>query len=248
MYTIDPLCVGRWRDPEPRLLYLGDCSREIDVRSYFFLVRGEGLTILVDTGYDLATGREINPVLQQDPGEDPLSHLHRRRIDPAEVNAVILTHLHWDHCSPVLGAFSQAQIYVQRKEYLAVTDPPHPWFSRFTYPDTIGRMGTDWRNRTTFLEGESTVYGGIRCVPMGGHTPGLQAVYVETRAGTVALPGDIVILYRNLEEDVPVGFNCNLEECFLGMRRLREETRAVLPSHDPATPEVADRLGIRGDR
>lgn len=244
MYTVDAFQVGRWIDPEPRILYLGDVTKNVEIASYFFLVRGGGFVLMVDTGYDLDTGREVNPVLEQDPGLDTLSHLDRAGVDPDAVDAVVLTHLHWDHCSPTLAAFGNACIYVQKRELDAVLRPSHPWFGRFAYVETVRKLETAWRGRVTVLDGDATIREGLRCMRLGGHTPGLQALLVATRAGTTAVASDVTILARNIEEDIPVGFNCNIEECFLGMRRLRTEADHVLPGHDPAVPELIRRLGI----
>jgi glyoxylase-like metal-dependent hydrolase (beta-lactamase superfamily II) len=244
VYTVDAFQVGAWVDPEPRILYLGEVDKNVDIASYFWLVRRDGFILMVDTGYDLDTGRKVNPELRQERGQDTLSHLQRAGIRPEDVSAVVLTHLHWDHCSPTLAAFRNAQIYVQKRELDAVLRPSHPWFRRFTYPEIVRKLEADWSDRVTVLEGDKEIREGLRCVRVGGHTPGLQSLLVATDAGMVAVASDVSILARNVEEDIPVGFNCNLEECFLGMERLRTEADHVLPSHDPAVPAMIRALGI----
>jgi glyoxylase-like metal-dependent hydrolase (beta-lactamase superfamily II) len=64
-------------------------------------------------------------------------------------------------------------------------------------------------------------------------------VVVETSKGRVIFAGDVAFTYRNLEKDIPVGFNSNLEECFLAMRRIRKEADIVIPGHDPLVLERA---------
>ena len=64
---------------------------------------------------------------------------------------------------------------------------------------------------------------GIKVFLTGGHTPGHQSVMVETKIGKIILAGDVVLTYRNIEENIPVGFNCNLEECFNAMEKIKKK-------------------------
>ena len=64
-YAVYPLKVGEWTDPEPRIFYLGDCSKTFKIFNYFWLVRSDKYNILVDSGVTLKDGIKINPGFKQ---------------------------------------------------------------------------------------------------------------------------------------------------------------------------------------
>jgi len=237
MYSICPIKVGQSIEPEARVFHLGDCAKTIQLYNYIWLVRGNDRVILGDTGFSLEDGKTINPAIVQTQDEHPLLQLSRRNVKPEAVTDVILTHVHWDHLSPILDHFVNAEIYIQEKEVRYVLDPPHPWFSQFIFVDTVNKLVSDYSDRVHFVNGDEEILPGISVFLAGGHTPGSQVVKVSTKSGKVVLAGDVVFNYRNIAEDLPIAFNCNLEECFLAMKRIREEADIVLPGHDPVVLE-----------
>ncbi|MBU2260938.1 MAG: MBL fold metallo-hydrolase, partial [Proteobacteria bacterium] len=52
---------------------------------------------------------------RQDPGEAVHERLQALGVDPSEIELVILTHLHWDHCHN-LDKFSRARFLVDSRE------------------------------------------------------------------------------------------------------------------------------------
>lgn len=208
-----------------------------------WLIKGKRVNILVDTGFIKKDGRKFNPNIRQRIEEEPLRQLKKIGIGLKEIKYLILTHSHWDHMSPtLLNLSSQAKIIMQKKEFLSITKPPHPWFTKFVFQDLIKRLRTEFKQRLLLIDGEKEIVYGIKIFWTGGHTPGHQAVMVKTNLGRVILAGDVVFAYRNIEEDIPVGFNSNLEECFHAMERIRKESDIIIPGHDP---NVLKRYGER---
>ncbi|MBN1445882.1 MAG: N-acyl homoserine lactonase family protein [Candidatus Omnitrophica bacterium] len=237
MYKIYPIKIAQSVNPEPSVFYLGDCSKTVEMFTYIYLIKSDGKIILVDTGFGIEEIMKMNPGMKQAEGEDTLSQLSARGIKPEEITDIILTHVHWDHFSPVIGKFTNAVIYVQEKDVRYVLDPPHPWFAKFVFVETVKKLTTSFKSRVHFLNGDEEILPGISVFLAGGHSPGSQAVKVKTQAGNVIIAGDVVFHYRNIDENIPIGFNCNLEECFSAMKRIREEADIVLPGHDPLVLE-----------
>jgi N-acyl homoserine lactone hydrolase len=235
MYEVHALKVGEVVEPEPRIFYLGDCSKTIRLGNFFFLIKGEGRNVLVDTGVTKADGDRFNPSMAQRPEEDPFAQLARHRVELESVEIVIATHLHWDHVSPTVLAMPNAKVYVDPRELEMVLDPPHPWFAQFVYRDVIDRLLDEGRFVETH-DGDE-VAPGISIVSTPGHTFGGQSVVVDTARGRAVITGDACFTYRNLEEDIPGGFNCNLVDCFASLARIRAAADIVLPSHDLAVLE-----------
>ncbi|MGH2616346.1 MAG: N-acyl homoserine lactonase family protein, partial [Thermomicrobiales bacterium] len=64
------------------------------------------------------------------------------------------------------------------------------------------------------------------------HTPGSQAVLVDTDAGRVCLSGDLLYFYRNLELNWPVGSFFDLNELMRGYAWMRSNADIIVPQHD----------------
>jgi len=81
-----------------------------------YLLKGGSKLILVDTGVgdpDWAN-RYHNPC-PRDKSQEPITALSRLGVTPEEIDIVILTHLHWDHCFNN-SIFPKARFIVQKDE------------------------------------------------------------------------------------------------------------------------------------
>jgi len=65
-------------------------------------------------------------------------------------------------------------------------------------------------DRLVVLDGDAEVLPGINVLLLGGHTMGSQAVMVQTDADPLVLTSDVALTPRNLRDDEPPGYNCDL--------------------------------------
>ncbi len=82
------------------------------------------------------------------------------------------------------------------------------------------------------VKGEVEIRPGIRTLPVPGHTPGSQAILVDTDQGRYVIAGDAVFTYENLERDIPPGFHNDVDHSMESMETLRRRADHILPSHD----------------
>ena len=132
-------------------------------------------TVLVDTGMIDSTPEldaEWGPVVQEwhVPG----------------VVAVVNTHLHFDHCGGN-RRYAGLPTYVQRTELAAAVAPDYleEWV-RFPGDSYIE------------LDGDAELFDGVSVLFTPGHSPGHQAVVVDTGDGIVVLGGDVTYSMREL--------------------------------------------------
>ena len=82
------------------------------------MVSGEGALVVVDTGPgEPKTWKKLHHTHDRTPGEEPLNALKRIGISPEDVDVVIYTHLHWDHCH-ANHLFPNAVVKVQSGEII----------------------------------------------------------------------------------------------------------------------------------
>ena len=90
------------------------------------LIRSEGKTILVDTGYgSKLSEKDRQRVGLRRPEGDLVAQLARLGVQPDEVDIVVDTHLHADHCAgntrlqgdTLVPTFPKAEYYIQRLEW-----------------------------------------------------------------------------------------------------------------------------------
>ncbi|MBL6456648.1 N-acyl homoserine lactonase family protein [Belnapia sp. T6] len=206
---------------------------------------GTDRLFLVDTGFaggDSMTGRRFADV------ETPEEVLGKVGLAPAQVDTILLTHLHFDHAGNI-DAFPGAEIIVQRSEYegwqraLAELEDnaagKQSWVLSSLNLDDIARMERAVAaGRVRFVEGDVEVFPGItlRLEPES-HSFGSQWVEVATPDGPFVLAGDVLASYANIERMWPPGYHQgNGWRLLQGYRRLRalvgEELHRIVPGHD----------------
>lgn len=237
--------------PQSFMRWLGDWTI-MEPAAYFFWVlkasQDDGPVIVVDTG--------LTPELAAKAGMpgylSPPEVLARLGIDADQVERLIITHLHFDHLGG-LEFFPRARVHVQRTEFdFWLTDPlsRRPVFQYLRDENSLDILaGLKGSDRLALVDGESEILPGVECIPAPGHTPGLQAVAVNTAAGRAVLGSDCGPTFRSYADGWPSCLIFDLPAWLRSMDRLKAEVSSpelLFPSHDPALgddfPEIAPRV------
>ena len=165
-----------------------------------FLIEGNGRKILVDTGGGDPASEAMQisnhgPGITRLPEEAPDEALRLLGICPKEIDTVIMSHLHWDHCYNN-HLFPQADFYIQKKEMMSAVCPL-PKF-KTTYETFYTGVIPPWArqaNKWKVIDGNYELCDGIQLLLLPGHSQGLQGVLVDTGNGKYLLPSDAVPLY-----------------------------------------------------
>jgi glyoxylase-like metal-dependent hydrolase (beta-lactamase superfamily II) len=217
----------------------GEPDAELPMAYYFWVARNPARTVVIDTGFAPSVGvRRGRTVLAP-----PLDALARLGIEASSVSQVVLTHLHYDHIGNV-DAFAGIPIAAPQRELefwsSSIASKQH--FAMHVEADEIDYvMRERARGHIRALGAREVVAPGITAVHIGGHTPGQQALLVESAAGTVVLASDSFHYYEELERERPFAILSDLEEMYRGFDTLRELSRdapdLLVAGHDPIVME-----------
>jgi N-acyl homoserine lactone hydrolase len=239
-YTIRQIQTG-WQILDKGLYgtYGKGYGTKIEHPVFVWLIEGGGRKILVDTGMsDTEHSVAYHHEGRQDPGQAIHEQLARLGIGLGEIETILFTHLHWDHCYN-LDKFPGARLFVSEKEYRFAMDPiPFYWKS---YEAPVLGIGNPFRHRKfNLVYGEEEIAEGVRMFPTPGHSPGHMAVSVETEKGVYVLAGDLVLLRESFNPDpekgwplTPPGRYYNMVEIWKSIEEVQRRADVVLLTHEP---------------
>jgi glyoxylase-like metal-dependent hydrolase (beta-lactamase superfamily II) len=245
-YIIRPIKVGEFQAAEKsNFCLLKDPGVKIKAPIVMYLITGEEKIILVDTGCpDEAWALQYHhPTIRTDDMR-PDNALRALGIDPGDVQMIVNTHLHWDHCSNN-DLFPNARIFVQRKEIqFAISPTPNQYVYYESHQIGLTPAWIRTLDRFAVVDGRHEPAPGIELVPMPGHTPGFQGVLVSTDAGRYLIAGDLVGRMENWDpgaygEPHPSGIHVDLSEYYDSLRKAKNMCDHILPGHDEAVFEKA---------
>ena len=201
---------------------------------FVWLIRGAGRVVVVDTGFKPDAALRRRRVWLRDPSES----LKLLGVEPARVDDVILTHLHYDHAGNV-GAFPRARFHLQaaEMEYATGRHMRHHCLSMpFDVDDVVEVLRCVYVDRVDFHDGTAEVAAGITLHKVGGHTGGLQIVRVHTARGWLVLASDAFHFGENRQKRSPFPLVFNVGDMLEGFRlceSLADGNDMIIPGHDP---------------
>jgi glyoxylase-like metal-dependent hydrolase (beta-lactamase superfamily II) len=207
------------------------------------LVRTGRANILVDTGIgDRFDAKRADMYGVEHPTTLP-GELAKLGLAPEDIDLVIDTHLHFDHCGwnvrrqdgRLVPTFPRARYLVQRGEWEHALKP-----TERDHASYIAECFRPVEAQTELLMGEREVLPGIRVEVVPGHTRNLQCVRVESRGEIAYFLSDLVPTSAHLSYPWIMSFDLYPMETLAAKKRLlpelaREEAVVVFP-HDPHVP------------
>ncbi len=161
------------------------------------LLRSQGKTILIETG----VGDKARPRAQSTPLAEGnlLDELRAVGVDPGDVDVVINTHLHADHCGwntravdhgeGFVPTFPRARYLIQRGEWEAATHPNER--TRATYLSE-NLLPLDEAGQLDLIDGETHVTDEVTIIETHGHTADHASVMLASGGEKAIYLGDMV--------------------------------------------------------
>ena len=155
-----------------------------------------------------------------------LARLNERGIAPTQIDSIILTHLHWDHCVN-FDLFAGVPIAVPRGEWDRVQRETIDTAT----PIYLHELLSAHANITLIEPGE---YSGVEIIPTPGHTSGHIAVGVVTTDYSVAIAGDALPTRTAAFSGMPHTWHSDENDAAMSISRLLKDFDVIVPGHDAA--------------
>ena len=174
-----------------------DSQNRIRMDLNCLLVRDGRQTVLVETG----VGDKIEPQRRERvyPGDygHLLANLTALGVRPPDVDIVVNTHLHWDHCGwntalvhgATIPTFPNARYYIQRGEWETALHPNERTRAAYLQPNLAPLAES---GQLELVEGEAPISSSIKFLPAPGHTADHAAVVLSSGGETALYLGDLV--------------------------------------------------------
>ena len=180
--------------------------------------------VLFDTGTGVGNAR-INDWYGDDitPLDDALATIG---VATNDIVAVVLSHLHFDHCGQQNAL--DAPAYVQAAEHAAAQAP------RYTIPEWAAIPD----DRLRMIDGDVDLARGLRILSTPGHTPGHQSLVIEGRSKRIVLGGQCAFKADELRSGEPAETNlpdpAGRDAARASLARIRSvHAQEIHLSHDP---------------
>jgi N-acyl homoserine lactone hydrolase len=236
-YRVIALRMGRLHIDQATLDRAGAEGEKLGTPIWCAAIEGNGHRLVVDTGVASInwSGKYSTTCIQQ---RDETIDAALREIGwtVEEVDVIINTHLHYDHCGSNY-LFPHAEFYVSAREWDYALTPIATQASIYDKAWLQGALGYfSYRLTQDHFE----VLPGIRLIMTPGHTPGHQSVLVTTTEGVVAVAGDAVKIVENMLPGVPPNILHNTVDSLASIQRIKQYADRFLAGHDPEVRKYQD--------
>ena len=229
-YTVTAVDLGTMQVDQANMLYEYNYGTKIDIHAYSAAIEGNGVKILVDTGVkdpEWVTSAMVPTWIDK---EQELDYaLGEIGWKPADVDIVINTHLHHDHCANN-AKFPNAEFIVSAMEWDYCQAPIFTQQVLYRNYWLTGDL-SPWRYR---IVGEDyyDVVPGVRLIRTPGHTPGHVAVLINTDEGIVAATGDSANNLLCFSHGLPPAGHTSVPDALASLEKIWANADGLLMAHD----------------
>jgi glyoxylase-like metal-dependent hydrolase (beta-lactamase superfamily II) len=181
-----------------------DGENRIRLGLFCLLVKTPEKTVLIEAGIGEKMTEAESRIYGLERPPHLLQSLEESGFSPEEVDYVVLSHLHLDHCGWATRSieghfqptFPRALYVIQAREWEAALRPDRRSLASYDKRDF---EALEQRGRLILVDGEAQLCEGIWVRHTGGHTQGHQIVYMESGGERCVFLGDLVPTFAHIK-------------------------------------------------
>lgn len=240
VWEIEAMPLYRFSAPGPEVLFQRGFGEMVEMVIYAFLLRGNGSTLLVDTGLPAdCSALNASVIRRKGPqagffpsGGGIAAELAARGASPDLIVATSFG----PYAVGGLEQFAATPLVVSARGVADLQQPEEP---ALVHP--LSDLVRERLLQGHKVAGETVLAPGVTFIETGVHHPASAAVIVDTAAGRVAI-ADPVFTARNLVEGIALGAAEHAAGWHEMVRMIARRADAILPIHDaspvPVHPEA----------
>lgn len=206
------------------------------------LIRTPTQNILVNTGIGDKYDDKMRKIyeIQHPPGL--VASLARHGLKPQDINTVILTHLHFDHCGgntvikdgEIVPTFPKATYVIQKGEWESATNPTERTAGSYFKENFLPLKE---HGQLKIIEGDEEIIPGIKVKLTGGHTKYHQVVLIESEGKKAIYWSDLIPTTSHIDLPYIMGYDLYPQETLKSKKELLkqavDEKWLCFWEHDP---------------
>lgn len=193
-------------------------------------IKAGDIELLVDVG-------TYSPSMAFENGHNNYKEAFFRRVNEIiqkkknKLDAIILTHMHWDHASGITDISDKIPIIVQKLE---VKYSLKPGIEQEKFYDFLCSKQYVEAKRYELIDGDYKINEFLKIIHLPGHTPGSQGLVIEGGVVKILIAGDTVPLFENWYSATKHINNICYDEkqYYNSFDKISSINPVVIPSHD----------------
>lgn len=207
-----------------------DEKNRVPMATNCVLIKGpDGKRTMIDTGYGTKLTDKQRSIYEMPARSHLIDSLDAEGLTPSDIDLVILSHLHFDHCGggsqrgvdgQIRPLFDNAQYVVQRQEWKVAMSGEPEWSGIYD-PADFSCLADN--GQLTLIDGDTEIAPGIEARLTGGHSPGHQAIVIRSGNESAVYLGDMCPTWGHLHRMWCMAYDANVVEVRRGKTKLLGE-------------------------
>ncbi len=208
------------------------------------LVQTPERKVLIDTGVGKKLDEKFKEIYRIEQNSSLIESLHKIGVQPEDIDFVVNTHLHFDHCGgntverdgDYIPTFPNAKYVIQKQEWFDATHTNERTKASYL-PETFKPIKA--AGQLLLVDGDCEVLRGISVVVTSGHTRGHQSVMIESEHEKAIYFGDLVPTSSHVKIPYIMGYDLFPLEAVETKKKILkkaiDEHWLLIFEHDPKT-------------